>query len=1218
VSTPRFACRDRTSDPTEPGSELELGSGFEGDERFELRRLVGEGGMGLVYEAYDRERDLVVALKTLRAVEPNALYRLKTEFRARADLDHRNLVRLGELHHARGHWFFTMELVDGVSFLDHVRDPLAVSLGVAAEPGAEPPLPGTFHDERLRDGLRQLALGLEALHRAGKVHRDLKPSNVLVTRKGRVVVLDFGLMRDAVVAKVSDAALVGTAAYMAPEQAITPAVMPAADCYSVGVMLFEALTGRLPFEGRAIEILLRKQQVAAPPVARYGPVPPDLARLCDELLALEPARRPTAAEIVARLSTRAAPIAERAPPFVGRTAELAALDAALVDVRAGQARTVCIEGPSGMGKSALVHAFIERTEARAPDVRVLTGRCYERESVPFKGIDGVVDALVRELLRRDPIEVALLLTPEVEAVARTFPVLRRVPAIARLSVRKPDSPIELRARAFRGLRQLLAALAQQHPLVVVIDDIQWADSDSLALLGEIVEPASAPPILLLLTHRRDGGPGLALPAPVDTLALARLSAAEGRALISLLAPERAADADALVDDADGHPLFLQELVRHSAGAVARLDEALWGRVSRMERTAQRVLEMVAVAGGPAPQGVIGTALALDRRALAKALDRLRATWLVRTGGTRSHDPVEPYHDRVREAVVARIPLARRRRHHQRLAAALLASPAVEQAPLLVVRHLEAAGALAHAAELAAESARRASDALAFELAADLWAASLRMGTYDDDARRAILIARAEALGYAGRGHAAAQVYLAAADGAEPALAARCRRQAAHELLVSGHVAAGRALLDEVLAAIGEDTPRTIGAAKRRLAWSWFRTMLRGTHFTPRRTPDAPSIDHLRLDVYRTASLGLGMVEVLAGAAFQARALLVALRLGDRRRVTYALAYHAMYLGSSGSRVPLARRAVTRAAALARACDSQFLVAWARCADGIVEFFAGRHAYAIATLAEAEVALRERSVGTAAELNHVRLFIAFALRRHGDYRELAVRQREYLRDANRRGDRYAAASLQWSSNVVWLAADDPLRARAELTPEIWSPPGDGLHLQHWFRVRGLFELALYQDDADGVAAAAAQIAPFAGPAFAHVEAVRTETRYLLARAAIARGDGAAARAAIAPLARVRAPYLRAFVRLILAAIEVLADRPARARALLDGAAADADATDMIAIGALARRRRAELDDDGAALAAADQVLASRGVIAPTAFARMFATWPTAPSQPRRRR
>ncbi|MBK9036319.1 MAG: protein kinase [Myxococcales bacterium] len=1202
MSTPRSLRSDPSS-----GGRAPTG-GFEGDDRFELRRLVGEGGMGVVYEAFDRERELIVALKTLRAVDAEALYRLKTEFRARADLEHRNLVRLGELRHADGHWFFTMELVDGVTFLDHVRDPMA-DPSVTGPPGDDV-LPGTFDEARLRESLRQLAQGLDVLHRAGKVHRDLKPSNVLVTRKGRVVVLDFGLVRDAVIAQVTDAAVVGTAAYMAPEQAMTPAVMPAADCYSVGVMLFEALTGRLPFEGRAIEILMRKQQATATPVARFGPVPADLARLCDELLALDPERRPTAADIVARLSTRTARAPDRVAPFVGRAPELAALDAALEDVRGGAARAVCVEGPSGIGKSALVHAFVERLDQRAREIPVLTGRCYERESLPFKGIDGVVDALVRDLLRRDPIDVALLLTPEVDALARTFPVLRRVPAIARLSVRKPDSPIELRARAFRGLRQLLAALASRHPLVVVIDDIQWADSDSLALLGEILEPASAPPILLILTYRRDGGPALALPAPIATLALARLSAAEGRALISLLAPTRAADADALVDEADGHPLFLQELVRHSAGAVARLDEALWGRVTRMELAARRVLEIVAVAGAPVPQGVIGTALAFERPALAKAIDSLRATWLVRTGGTRSHDPIEPYHDRVREAVVARIPAARRRRYHQRLAAALLASPAVEQAPLLVVRHLEAGGALEHAAELAEVSARRASDTLAFELAADLWAAALRMGTHDDDSRRAILAARAEALGYAGRGHAAAQVYLTAADGAEPELAARCRRLAAHELLVSGHVAEGRRLLDEVLASIGEYNPRTIGAAKRWLAWLWFRTLVRGTHFTPRRSPDARSLDQLRLDVYRTASLGLGMVEVIAGGAFQARALLVSLRLGDRRRVTYALAYHAMYLGSSGIRVPLARRAVARAFVLARACASQFLVAWARAAEGIVEFFAGRHAYAIATLCEAEIALRERSVGTAAEINQVRVFIAFALRRHGDYRELAVRQREYLRDANRRGDRYAAASFQWSSNIVWLAADDPARARAELTPEIWSPPEAGLHLQHWFRVRGLFELALYLGDDAGAAEAAAQIRPFAGPAFAHVEAVRTETLYLLARAAIVRGDVAAARAAIRPLGRVRAPYIRAFVRIIVAAIEVLAARPARARALLDGAIADADATDMIAIGALARRRKAQLDGDAAALAAADQILASRGVVATATFAQVFATWPAA--------
>ena len=661
--------------------------------------------MGVVYEAYDRERELVVALKTVRAVEPDSLYRLKTEFRARADLEHRNLVRLGELLHADGHWFFTMELIAGVTFLDHVRDPDAEASGRGdrsgdtSDRGAEPPLPGGFDEARLRDGVRQLAMGLDALHRTGMVHRDLKPSNVLVTRKGRVVVLDFGLVREALQSRVSDAAVVGTAAYMAPEQAVSPAVTPAADCYSVGVMLFEALTGRLPFEGRAIEILLHKQQHAAPLVARFGPVPADLARLCDELLALDPAKRPTAAEVVARLSPRAIPTPDRIPPFVGRSVELTALDAALAAVRRGAARTVCVEGPSGIGKSALVHAFVERLDHHQPDVCVLAGRCYERESVPFKGVDGVVDALVRELLRRDPIDVAFLLTPEVDALARTFPVLRRVPAIARLSVRKPDSPIELRARAFRGLRHLLGALAAQQPLVITIDDVQWTDSDSLALLREILEPPAALPIMLLVTRRTVDAPPLPLPGTIQTLALDRLSPSEGRALITLLAPGRAADAAALVEDADGHPLFLQELARHSAGAVARLDEALWGRISRMERVAQRVLELVAVAGAPVPQGVLGTALGLERRALTKAIDTLRGTWLVRTGGTRSHDPVEPYHDRVREAVLARVPPARRRRSHQRLASALLASTAVEQAPLLVVRHLEAAGAFEHAAEL---------------------------------------------------------------------------------------------------------------------------------------------------------------------------------------------------------------------------------------------------------------------------------------------------------------------------------------------------------------------------------------------------------------------------------------------------------------------------------------------------------------------------------------
>src|SRR5262249_35029400 len=179
------------------------------------------------------------------------LMRFKNEFRALSDLHHTNLVSLGELIQDEGLWFFTMELVDGDDFLAHVR-------------------PHGKHDEsRLRATLGQLADGLGALHRAGKVHRDIKPSNVRVTRDGRVVLLDLGLVTDAAIeggARTSSDQVVGTATYMAPEQAQSKPVTAAADWYAVGVVLYEALTGELPFSGSPLEVLMRKQsELPKPP-----------------------------------------------------------------------------------------------------------------------------------------------------------------------------------------------------------------------------------------------------------------------------------------------------------------------------------------------------------------------------------------------------------------------------------------------------------------------------------------------------------------------------------------------------------------------------------------------------------------------------------------------------------------------------------------------------------------------------------------------------------------------------------------------------------------------------------------------------------------------------------------------------------------------------------------------------------------------------------------
>src|SRR5215510_1562519 len=259
----REAARVTDGTPSAATAPLQAGVHLWGD-RFEIERPLGTGGMGVVYAAHDHHRGCAVAVKTLRAATLDALHRLRDEFLVLHDLAHPNLVSLGELFDDDGRWFFSMELVDGVDFLRHVRPDGMLDIG------------------RLRSAMAQLAAGLGFLHAAGKVHRDVKPSNVLCTGE-RVVLLDFGLASDG-----GDSGRAGTLPYMAPEQHEGAHVGAAADWYAVGVMLWAALAGRLPFAGDERELAASKLR-GAPAVE--GPA--DLVALAAALLNPDPARRPS-------------------------------------------------------------------------------------------------------------------------------------------------------------------------------------------------------------------------------------------------------------------------------------------------------------------------------------------------------------------------------------------------------------------------------------------------------------------------------------------------------------------------------------------------------------------------------------------------------------------------------------------------------------------------------------------------------------------------------------------------------------------------------------------------------------------------------------------------------------------------------------------------------------------------------------------------------------
>jgi serine/threonine protein kinase/predicted ATPase len=538
---------------------------------------IGAGGMGEVYRARDSRLERQVALKVIRralVAHEDALDRLLREATLASALNHPNIVTIYETGTVRADRYIAMELVEGTTLRDLASEGLAL--------------------ERLLGVARQVAEALAVAHAAKIVHRDVKPENVMVRPDGYVKLLDFGLARvyapavAALTGPATEAGLVlGTLAYMAPEQARGETAGPEADIFALGVLLYELTAGRHPFTtGSQLGTLHALMSESPEPPSLLNPeLPRAIDQLILEMLQKDARLRPGASEVMYRLnvvhdSSVAAvlssvvatqPRSHSTGDVVGREVELDALLNEFEGVRRGRGRLVVISGEAGMGKTTLMEAFTRMLDERHEPVRIGRGRCSERlagseaylpvlealESLQRSEQHGSITRLIRTLAPNWYVQIS----PAAGTESTAVPVI--------------DACGGSQERLKREIAALLDEASRVQPVVLCFDDVHWADPSTTDLLGYLARRLDSMRLLICATVR----PSDLVQArhPFGALKLDLVARGVGRELtpglldevavtryLARMFPEHAFPAafiDVLCRRTEGHPMFLADLLR---------------------------------------------------------------------------------------------------------------------------------------------------------------------------------------------------------------------------------------------------------------------------------------------------------------------------------------------------------------------------------------------------------------------------------------------------------------------------------------------------------------------------------------------------------------------------------------------------------------------------------------------------------------------------------
>jgi len=649
--------------------------------RYHLYERLGAGGMGVVYRAQDRLTGETVALKRVTntglptADNPALRLALAHEFQALAGLRHPNIIAVRDYGFAGdGQPYFTMDLLYNPRTL--------VAAGQLLAPATKVLL------------LLPVLHALAYLHRRGLVHRDLKPGNILVSGQA-VKVLDFGL------ATLSGQTIPpsGTLRYMAPEVLRGGQATSLSDLYAVGVIAYELFAGWHPFAatGQTVstELLLNLE-----PAWDYLDLEPALLAVLQRLLAKEPtARYPDAASVIAALGEATGQLLPvetaatresflQAAPFTGRDAEFTQLTEALTQAIAGQGSAWLIGGESGVGKSRLLSEL--RTQALVQGVLVVRSQATSAGGALYQ-------------LWSDIVRWLLLLTEPSDLEAAVLKPL--LPTIAELLEQPVDDAPLLEAklaqsRLFSTVAALLQRAAAQQPLLLLLEDLHWADENSLALLQWLnrllQEPEQGQTALLLVaTYRRGEAPKLPDQLPtMQLLLLRRLQPAQIEALSVAMVGEhgrRAQLVHFLQQETEGNTFFVVEVLRALAEEAGQLDRVAAMTLPKqifpggVQQVVQRRLQRAPAAYQPLLQWAAVAGRQLDLAVLRAVDDTTNLDdWLDVCANAMILELQEGRwqfsHDKLREGVLQTVAVETRRHYHRRLGLAIEQVHAEQLAP----------------------------------------------------------------------------------------------------------------------------------------------------------------------------------------------------------------------------------------------------------------------------------------------------------------------------------------------------------------------------------------------------------------------------------------------------------------------------------------------------------------------------------------------------------